>query len=296
MQGLKSSAAFVTGATRAPLPAQAKSPARGLITASALKVLERMPIGRSGCDAFRFQAPGRCLDNTREMMKASTDALARQGLARRDSPQGLVQRLRAALESDSRTIGSSLSAQEIGRLCAQHGPLQLVLHRLIPPGQGDDAYPRHHSVVALATFDDHEGRTIAVLLDGNDRQRNSVMDQLKAWMAGRADTRELGQLTQKDFAAFDASRRASGGLERVHQTAFRFVELEPLLASAKATPLTRYRSRDEDYTIVPDHPAMLILDRRVQTLQPLLSESDEFCLQTLVDQDPKLVERFAGAC
>lgn len=301
MQGLKSMA-FATANAHGAVVARSVgspvvkprdvAPARGLITVSALQTLERTRLGRAACEAFRFHGPAESTASARQLMRASIEAMAGARLVRHEAtPEGLERQVSTSHTAIKRLIGRSLESEDVTRLCASHGPVKLVLPPL-PPARHNQQLPSgSQAVVVLATFAGEDGGRLAVLLDGNDAQRNEVMSALKSWMAARDDERSLSELGPQDFEAFDASRRELGATMRTHQMAFRIVHLDELLAAAKVAPVTRLRNV-EGFTSVIDQPPMLLCDRRVLACEPLLSEKEAFSLQAVVRREPFQVERY----
>lgn len=292
-----SAAALGRGAvpTRGQPSQPALAPSRSYISREALRALDASPAGRAGRAAFRFQDSQDSISAAFDMTRRALDAAAGEGIVQQPARKtGLLSRLATALGgSGLSTSKATVSAEAIMALNERHGPVQVILHDMLQPGQGAQSHPRMHSAVVLASYMDN-GKRIGVLVDSNHDQANAVMKELRGWMKDAGDTRRLGELGPDDFAAFDKARGAATGLA-LHQAAFRLVDLDQMVDAAKAA-LERTAIRTplggEGGSFVPYLPNMIDYDRSARATAPMLPEPARSDLVQATRHDPSLVEQF----
>lgn len=259
-------------ARRAGAPPTA--PSRSYISPRVLEILRHTPAGRAGLQAFQFQAVGMCHPNTARMTVRAVEVLVAGGDAHRNRLVAYLARMLPNLGLAE--MNPPVTPSSLANMNRRHGPLQLVTHHGLQPGQGDDAYRDFHAVVKLAGFE-HRGRQVALLLDGNDRQSNPATQALRDWMRASDDRRDLGQLDNAQLQALDACMRDHHREQpSVFQAAFRLVDLEQMVAASLVTG-----------------PPQANGDPGLKVLRPLLPAAAVDALREAVDEDPKLVEGFA---
>ncbi len=252
------------------------TPRRGYVSPRVLEVLANTPVGRASLKAFQFQPFALCDSHSRVLTRRVVAGLATQGTVKSSA----LTYLRRTLGFEPTPTDSKLhlDATDVRQLIARRGPVQLVSHRGLQPGQGDDTYRGFHAVVALAAFD-HGGRTIGLLLDGNDLQTNPVMSKLKSAQAKGEISGDLDDLDSDQLHALDSKWRQEGpDAPRLFQSAFRLVDLQEMLDASSAI-----------------WPAMARALPSVEAHAPLLSVAAERALGEEIDRAAVLLEHFTPA-
>jgi len=200
---------------------------RAIVNSDTLRLLKRTPVGVASIEAFKIQTPGDCFYNSLGMLSKIGQSLLDSGHMTKASTKDVV--------AHSHNGG----AAEFMELNQKHGPLLLIMQKLLQADQGEWAYPEFHSAVLAASWL-HEGRSIGVLVDGNDLQSNPAIDAIKAHMHEHGDKRPLASLTAHDFECISKEIQREGGQEQdVMRVAFRIVDLDEMTKASKA----RYDSR-----------------------------------------------------
>ncbi|MBL0418863.1 hypothetical protein JI739_00750 [Ramlibacter sp. AW1] len=248
-----------------------RNPRRGYVGEPVLRALEGTPIGLASRKAFRIQRFADCVHNTTRMTGQMVESLATMkqlGCVRtawlRPHPHFLTE------------LGEAPTAERLEQLGTLRGPLQLVSFHGLQPGQGEQDYRHIHAVVQVATLR-HGGRTLGVLLDGNNYQSNPAIQALADLRKAEAGWRRLPDLDEADLLAADRAIQARRpGAPRVHQLAYRLVDLAQMLAASTSTA-----------------PALVRFNPGWEMVRPALSPHAADQLRAAVDADPSQVESFA---
>ncbi|MEJ7929976.1 hypothetical protein WG922_08330 [Ramlibacter sp. AN1015] len=246
---------------------------RGYVSRATLAALEGTPAGRAGIAAFRFQATANCVHDAGVAHERALQHLIDEGVLTRPPIPGLLRGM--LLRVGPAASPAPHTAADFAAAVDRRGPAQLILHGILAPDQGGDVYTAHHSVVLLAA-----ARQLGLLLDGNNLQRNPVMDALHAWRAPRGDSRPLHLLGPDDFAEFDRSPQAHHAGVRLHQAAFAVVDLEALACAPSKWHAARKPSAYDYDSIAPPPQRLdlLLQNRCVRVLRPMLGEAAEAAL------------------
>jgi len=266
---------------------------RAYISPRMLGATRQLPAVRHALQAFTFQAPGRCLDHSADMLRGVVEGLTCDGVIQTSAPslgQRVVRALIAPSSQGLTSLAVSADSQAVHEISARRGPLQLVTRARLAPDQGGDVYLRFHATVLLASVA-HRGRHVGLLLDGNDLQSNPVMQALRAWQARSKDTRALHELTCADFQAFN---QAHPELD-LYQTAFRIVDLGDMLAASQARAVAAQRyAWDEPNPFVPvthDDTTTLNAVPDAYAISPLVSPEATRALEAVLEAEPQQIER-----
>lgn len=275
---------------------------RQFVSREVLRLIRSSDLGRLSESVFRFQAPSDCIRNSRQMREALVNGLLEQGQLSAPGPGqdswGQIVRGWLGLPRQPETKGL-VSGEQLMQLNQRHGPLVLTLQGAVQPGQGDDRYTRHHSVVLIASFEADTTR-VGILLDGNDLQRNPAIDRIAQWLASQESDIDLSQLTPQDLERINAapSREPEGGDHSatepdtdVLQAAFRLVDLDSLVAQAEQRFLqqTQFALADAAHS---ERPNLVQADTSLSATSPVMPPEVLAELRQAIGQDPQLIERF----
>lgn len=226
---------------------------RTLVSTKAMTVLRQLPWVTAAADRYLLQPPAQCVDHTDRLQDLLIRSLCTQGhLQLTPAPDEAAGDGAPLAKGDERwrirpyaaptpypcteddrlapriAVKRHPDAAFIANLIATHGPVTITPHGALPPDQGGEDYAEHHALLVLQTFM-HGGRHIAVVLDGNNRQQNEIMDAVRQHAA------ELG-LQAEDLSVSelrDAQRLLPAHLQ-IDQLPFRLIDLDSLLeASAR---------------------------------------------------------------
>jgi hypothetical protein len=224
------------------------------------------------------------------MTQAITQRLVTQGLLKRE-PAGLGASLTPI---PTRAPAAALDLEQVRRAQSLHGPLQLETRHTLAHGQGGELYDHFHATVLLATFE-REGRTIGLLLDGNDRQVNPAVMAFAHWALATGGMRLPSQFTASDFQTYNAQRRQDTLAQPdLYQAAFRLVDLGEMLAVSQHDPQAKQTLPLSDGSVLawPLRPTGLRADTGVRVVRPLLAPDTGQALRDALCDEPRAVERF----
>lgn len=286
-------AARLAGAAHSPPLATKSHTRRTYISQRVLEILRPTPLGAAAISCFRFQSFASCHENSFQMTMGVTHRLVTQGLMTRD-PKGPLATL---VKMSERTPDVPVDVEAVRCAQALHGPAQLETRHTLAPGQGGELYDHFHSTVLLATFE-REGRTLGLLLDGNDRQSNPAVMAFARWALRTAGMRMPSQFGPADFQAFNAQRRLSPSADAepdLHQAAFRLVDLAEMLTVSQRDPQEKQVVPMHDGSVVelPMRATAMRVDPGARVKQPLLAPATADELRDALRQEPGAVERFA---
>ena len=126
---------------------------------------------------------------------------------------------------------------DVEALVAQHGPVSLSLHGMLPPGEGGSSASGLHTALVMYTFRDEHGSCLAVVADGNPRAKNPV----KEFVAGYAQRlgKLLHELGARDYARIDQQLAGRGEHASLDQAFYDIINLDRAFEAHHAT-VTRY--------------------------------------------------------
>ncbi|MEY4710771.1 MAG: hypothetical protein RIS88_221 [Pseudomonadota bacterium] len=263
---------------------------RPYISQRVLDILRPTPLGAAAISSFRFQSFASCLENSDQMTQTVTQRLVTQGLLAREH-SGPASSL---VPIPARAPGANLDLERVQRTQALHGPLQLETRHTLAPGQGGDLYDHFHAAVLLATFE-REGRTIGLLLDGNDRQLNPAVMAFAHWALATRGMRLPSQFETADFQAYNAQRRRDTLAQPdLYQAAFRLVDLGEMLSVSQRDPHAKQVLPLSDGSVLewPMRQTVLRADTGVRVVRPLLPPETGQALRDALGDEPRAVERF----
>jgi len=267
----------------ASLPSVAQ---RHFVSPEILRVLRRMPWFPQAFAGYRFQPFAHCLDHSERLQEDLIDSLCTHRLVALESSAPGSGPLDARTQEDP-------SAERIAELAKAHGPLSVVMAHALGPGQGGRLYEDHHAFVVLFTFL-HEGRPIAVAMDGNDLQQNEVMDHVHHY----TDHYDLACEDLRTAELLDIQAQLPDRLH-VAQLCFRLIDLMSLVEASRAK---REATRHLPPTGVPatasnapgpsrhTNRVRWVANAQVRCL-PLPREVEE-ALIALCKRSPEVIERF----
>ncbi len=221
---------------------------RTLVSTKTMSVLRQLPWVKAAADRYLLQPPAQCVDHTDRLQDLLIRSLCTQGhLQLTPSPDEAAGGAAPLEEGDERwrirpyaaptpfpcteddrlaprvEVKRHPDAAFIADLIATHGPVTITPHGALAPDQGGEDYTEHHALLVLQTFM-HGGRHIAVVLDGNNRQQNEIMDAVRQHAADlglRAEDLSVSELR-------DAQRLLPAHLQ-IDQLPFRLIDLDGLL-------------------------------------------------------------------
>lgn len=273
--------ALTAGARLTP---PAATGARAYVSDEALGHLRKVRIGEAAVQAYSLQRPHRCWDNTASMHRRIVDRLVDQQVLTRHPLQSWLrpfdpdQGLKKIDAVKSAKNPEGVLTLDIVKSCLdERGVIHLTGFNALQPGQGGEGYTDFHSCVLLGIFNDAGGRPVGLVVDGNDRQDNPAMRELRRLMTAQGDTRPLSALQAKDFEHYArlAFERQGNG-EDPRQMAFRFVRIDDWLAAGQAA-----------------QPLVLAVDAgttRLPSAPKVISDPEALRVTQLLRDDPSLVE------
>lgn len=242
--------------------AQVSVQKRNIITNEANKLLSKTPWYPPICANLQFQMLAACEKNADEMQDGLLADLYKQGCISVPAPQmvpapvlgeaggaAASDAVRRVLAKYAQTVHDKApaivyrsednpSAARLAELCKLHGPLRVKMTGTLPETQGANMYPGFHAFLLVSTFQSGTGRTIGLVVDGNDQARNEIMkaaNELAAEKYGGAD--RLSRLTTEDMSEIQARLRSRSDLPegeepQLQQAFFRFVDLDEMVGHA----------------------------------------------------------------
>ncbi len=213
---------------------------RSIVSMPTLQALKRMPWFPVAVSAFRIQEQGACVDNAESTQEQLlTDLYRRNQIdAQLPVPDGKVAQTVQRLQQKTGlgkpryepTMQTMLDpgAEDIARLVKEHGPVSVSMASALGPQQGAETYTSHHAMVVLCTFQ-HEGRHVAVVLDGNDLQSNPLMVKARAYAEQHGIP--LEGLTALDFLNIQNELDDD---KDIAQLPFRLIDLDTVVSNSRA--------------------------------------------------------------
>ncbi|MBX3610021.1 MAG: hypothetical protein KF871_08985 [Hydrogenophaga sp.] len=269
-------------------PAIARPQARTLVTMTVLGALIDSPVGAAGVERFTFQRTSDCVSHSRNLKHNIAADLKQQGVVIEVPPKsGLRAFVKRVTQIDLSASRPATSAQQLAELCDTHGPVSLILQGLIAPGQGDDVYQLHHSVVMLGSFVEG-GRTIGVLMDPNNLQTNKVMSTIKQWREDQGLLAPLHEMTKDQMSALDKWLGDQQPPMAFGQVAFGLVDLQAAVERSDALYVERSRFNDHEAGMAIQ-PNRVEFDPDARVVQPLLTHETVERLRQEIRHDPTIV-------